>query len=208
MEEGETNKEKMNTENHNVQEPENEKHEELLEEGAAEETKVHVEEPPQKESRRKKAKKEKEIIEGLEQKVNELNDKYLRLFAEFENYRRRALSERLELIKTASEDIIRQLLPVIDDLHRALKAMEAHEDVESFKEGTELIYNKIKTILDQKGLKEMNTLGEVFNTDLHEAITTIPAASEDMKGKIVEEVQKGYTLNGKVIRYAKVIVGN
>jgi molecular chaperone GrpE len=198
----------MNGDNLNIQEPENEKHEELLEEGSTEATKAQPEEVPHKDSKRKKAKKEKEIIEGLEQKVNELNDKYLRLFAEFENYRKRALSERLELIKTASEDVIRQMLPVIDDFQRALKAMEAHESIDSFKEGTELIYNKMKTILDQKGLKEMNTIGEVFDTDLHEAITTIPAPSEEMKGKIVEEVQKGYTLNGKVIRYAKVIVGN
>ncbi len=199
--------EEKNKKNPIIKEVENERHEEPLKEGF-EQTKAHEEEPPQKESKKKKAKKEKEIIEGLEQKVNELNDKHLRLFAEFENYRKRALFERLELIKTASEDIISQLLPVIDDLHRALKAMEAHEDVESFKEGTELIYNKIKKILDQKGLKEMTTLGEVFNTDLHEALTTIPAASEDLKGRIIEEVQKGYTLNGKVIRYAKVIVGN
>lgn len=165
-------------------------------------------EEPHKEHKKKKPKKEKEIIEELEIKIKELNDKHLRLFAEFENYRKRALTERLELIKTASEDVIRQLLPVLDDFQRAMKAMDNHESIESFKEGTELIYNKIKTILDQKGLKEMNTLGEVFNTDFHEALTTIPSTSEEQIGKVVEEIQKGYTLNGKVIRYAKVIVAS
>jgi len=161
-----------------------------------------------KDHKKKKGKSDKETIEELQAKTLELNDKFLRLFAEFENYRKRAITERLELIKNASEDVIKQLLPIVDDYERALKSMNDNVDINSIKEGTELIYNKLKTLLEQKRVKEIITIGEVFNTDFHEAITTIPAPSEDMKGKVIEEVQKGYTLNDKVIRYAKVIVGN
>jgi molecular chaperone GrpE len=161
-----------------------------------------------KDHKKKKGKSDKETIEELQAKYNELNDKFLRLFAEFENYRKRSINERLELIKNASEDVIKQLLPIVDDYERALKSMNDNVDVNSIKEGTELIYNKLKTLLEQKKVKEMVSIGELFNTDFHEAITTIPAPSEDMKGKVLEEVQKGYTLNDKVIRYAKVIVGN
>lgn len=161
-----------------------------------------------KDHKKKKGKSDKETIEELQAKNNELNDKFLRLFAEFENYRKRAINERLELIKNASEDVIKQLLPIVDDYERALKSMNENTDINSVKEGTELIYNKIKTLLEQKRVKEITSIGEVFNTDFHEAITTIPATSEEMKGKVIEVVQKGYTLNDKVIRYAKVIVGS
>ena len=162
-----------------------------------------------KEHKKKKgSKSEKEINEEWQAKYNELNDRFLRLYAEFENYRRRALGERLELIKNASEEVIKELLPIVDDYERALKSMNENTDVQSIKEGTELIYNKIKYLLEQKKVKEINAIGEVFNTDFHEAVTTIPAPSEDMKGKVIEEVQKGYTINDKVIRYSKVIVGS
>ena len=157
---------------------------------------------------KKKKNSDKETIEELEIKVKELNDKFLRLYAEFDNYRRRALNERLDLIKYASEEVIKQLLPIVDDYERSLKAMNENTDVEVIKEGTELIYNKLQNLLEQKKVEPISTIGEVFNTDFHEAVTTIPSPSEDMKGKVIEEVQKGYTLNGKVIRYAKVIVGN
>ena len=162
-----------------------------------------------KEHKKKKgSKSEKEINEEWQAKYNELNDRFLRLYAEFENYRKRALTERLELIRNASEDVIKQLLPIVDDYERALKASNEISDFQTLKEGTELIYSKIKTLLEQKKVKEIIALGEVFNTDFHEAVTTIPAPTEDMKGKVIEEVQKGYTINDKVIRYSKVIVAS
>lgn len=146
--------------------------------------------------------------EELQNKINELNDKYLRLYSEFDNYRKRTLKEKIELNKTASMDVILTLLPVMDDFDRAVKTIEITEGVNAFNEGVLLIFNKLKKTLNQLGVEEMKTIGEVFNTDLHEAITNIPATTEDLKGKVVDEIQKGYVLNGKVIRYAKVVVGN
>lgn len=143
----------------------------------------------------------------LEAKVNELNDKYLRLYSEFDNYRKRTTKERIELSKTAGEDIFKSILPVIDDLERALKSGKDAADAKSIQEGINLIYNKFKNTLTQKGLEPMETIGKDFDPELHEAITNIPAPSEDMKGKVVDEVEKGYMLNGKIIRFAKVIVG-
>lgn len=140
-----------------------------------------------------------------EEKYAELNDKFLRLYSEFDNFRKRTFKERIELIKTASEDIIRTLLPVIDDLERALSSMKESSDKASY-EGINLIYQKFKNILSQKGVEEIKTAGEIFNTDFHEAVTTIPTEDEDQKGKIVETTEKGYLLSGKVIRFAKVIV--
>ncbi|MFH1159553.1 MAG: nucleotide exchange factor GrpE [bacterium] len=141
-------------------------------------------------------------------KIAELNDKYLRLFSEFDNYRKRTLKEKIELSKTASADVITSLLPVLDDFERAIKAYasSAESDV-PIDEGIILIYNKFLNILTQKGLEQMKTIGEPFDTDFHEAITNIPAPTPDMKGKVMDEVEKGYLLNGKVIRYAKVVVG-
>jgi molecular chaperone GrpE len=141
-------------------------------------------------------------------KIAELNDKYLRLYSEFDNYRRRTSKERIELTKTAGIEIISDLLPVVDDFQRALKSMEIASDIKSVKEGVELIYNKLNNTLSKKGLEAMDSKGKEFNPDLHEAITNIPAPSEDLIGKVIDEVEKGYTLNGKVIRYAKVVVGN
>jgi molecular chaperone GrpE len=140
-----------------------------------------------------------------EEKYAELNDKFLRLYSEFDNFRKRTVKERIDLIKTASEDIIRTLLPVIDDLERALASMKDQSDNASF-EGINLIYQKFKNILSQKGVEEIKTLGETFNTDFHEAVTTIPSENEEQKGKVVEVIEKGYLINGKVIRFAKVIV--
>jgi len=145
-----------------------------------------------------------------QEKVDELNDKYLRLYSEFDNYRKRTLKERIELSKTASEDIILSLLPVIDDLERALTAVirTADEQEVLTKDGIDLILNKFRNILSQRGLEPVSAVGEPFDVDFHDALTNIPAPSEELKGKVIEEVVKGYKLNGKVIRYSKVVVGN
>ncbi len=145
--------------------------------------------------------------EKLQQENAALNDKYLRLFAEFDNYKRRTQKERVELLQTAGKDVVVSLLPVLDDFERAIKATENATDVSAIREGIILVQNKLKSILGQKGLKEMESIHTVFDTDKHEAITNIPAPSDDLKGKVVDELEKGYTLNDKVIRFAKVVVG-
>lgn len=144
-----------------------------------------------------------------EEKFAELNDKHLRLHAEFENFKRRTAKERIELYKTAGEDVLSTLLPILDDFERAIKAKtDAGEELKE-EEGVLLIYNKMKSTLEQKGLKAMeDAVGQELNTDFHEAITNISAPSEDMKGKIIDVIEKGYFLNDKVIRYAKVVVAN
>ena len=145
--------------------------------------------------------------EKLQAEVQQLNDKYLRLYAEFDNYKRRTQKERVELLQTAGKDVIVSLLPVLDDFDRALKAMETATDVAPVKEGILLVSTKLKNTLAQKGLKDVESINQPFNTDFHEAITNIPAPSEDLKGKVIDEVEKGYTLNDNVIRFAKVVVG-
>lgn len=140
-------------------------------------------------------------------KLDEMKDKYLRLYADFDNYKKRMAKERLELMKDAGKDIILNLLPVMDDFTRAVKAAENAADATSVKEGMELIHGKLLKNLEQKGLKKMEAQGEAFNADLHEAITEIPAPSEELKGKVVDVVEDGYYLNDKIIRYAKVVVG-
>lgn len=135
------------------------------------------------------------------------NDKYLRLYAEFDNFRRRTNKERAEERLSAGKDTIVALLPVLDDFERAIKAMDTATDVIPVKEGVALIQNKLKHILGSKGLKEMESKGVAFDADLHEAITNIPAPADDLKGKVVDELEKGYYLNDKVIRFAKVVVG-
>jgi molecular chaperone GrpE len=145
--------------------------------------------------------------EKLQSEVQQLNDKYLRMYAEFDNYKRRTQKERVELLQTAGKDVIVSLLPVLDDFDRALKAMETAADVAPVKEGVLLVHNKLKNLLAQKGLKDVESINKEFNTDFHEAITNIPAPTEDLKGKVIDEVEKGYTLNDNVIRFAKVVVG-
>jgi molecular chaperone GrpE len=136
-------------------------------------------------------------------------DKYLRLYSEFENFRRRTTKERLEWMQTASKDVILNVLPVIDDMERALKSIETANDIsKSAIEGMELIYKKLYSIMEKTGLKPMNAQGQTFDPELHEAITQFPAPSPDMVGKVVDEVEKGYLLHDKVIRFAKVVVGN
>ena len=141
-------------------------------------------------------------------KFAEMNDQYLRLWSEFDNYRKRSARERVEFSKTAASDTFTAILPVLDDFDRAAKAMENAEDIAVVKEGMQLIYHKFRSILISKGLEEMNAQGETFDADFHEAITSIPSPDDSMKGKVVDEVEKGYSLNGKVIRFAKVVVGS
>jgi molecular chaperone GrpE len=146
--------------------------------------------------------------EKLRKQIAELNDKYLRLYSEFDNFRKRTMKEKSELIKTASEDVLKSVLPVIDDFERAIKANEAITDATPIKEGILLIYNKLKNSTQLKGLTALESIGQDFNADTMEAITHIPATDESQKGKVVDEVEKGYKLGDKVIRYAKVVVAN
>lgn len=151
----------------------------------------------------KSLKKEKSDKEKLE----ELNDKYLRLAAEYDNYRRRTLKEKIELSKSAGEDVLVNILPVMDDFERGLVSIDKAKELDAIKEGLLLIYNKFKEFLKQRGVKEIEALEQDFDTDVHEAVTKIPAPREELKGKIVDVIEKGYLLNDKVIRYAKVVIG-
>lgn len=151
------------------------------------------------------AEKEEETGEVQTKKYTELNDKYLRLYSDFDNYRKRVIKEKIEMSKTASEDVIISMLVILDDFERALGALEV-TDEDPMKEGVTLIYNKFKSLLVQKGLADIEAMGEIFDTDLHEAVANMPAPSKDMVNKIIDVTQKGYTLNGKVIRFAKVVV--
>jgi len=146
-------------------------------------------------------------IAMLNKQIEELKDKYLRLFADFDNHKKRSVRERQEWAASAGKDIVTAILPVIDDMERALKATNENTDVNAMREGLALVFTKFTNIMDQKGLKSLSSIGEPFDVEKHEAITEIPAPSEDMKGKVIDEVEKGYTLNDKVIRYAKVVVG-
>ncbi|MFD2202391.1 nucleotide exchange factor GrpE [Shivajiella indica] len=146
--------------------------------------------------------------EKLSQEVDELKDKYLRLYSEFENYRRRTSKERIELIRTASEELMKEILPVIDDFERAFKASEKEEDGAKVREGNQLVFHKLVKVLENKGVKVMeNLIGKPFDADTQEAITQIPAPTEDLKGKVIDVVENGYTLGDKVIRFAKVVTG-
>ncbi len=158
---------------------------------------THLNEPVSEESE----------IEQLRSDVQEQKDKYLRLMAEFDNFRRRTAKERLELIQTAGKDVITSLLDVLDDCDRAEKQMQDTDDIKLVKEGVSLVFAKMRSTLQAKGVKEMKSVNEEFDVEKHEAITEIPAPNEELKGKVVDEVQKGYYLNDKLIRFAKVVVG-
>lgn len=147
-----------------------------------------------------------DTMESLQMKANEWQDKYMRLFADFENYKKRMRQERFDLISTAGSDLILDILPVVDDFERGLKSFETVTDIEAVKQGYLLIYNKLINILKQKGLEPMNSLDTEFNTDFHEALTMVP--NPDKKNRVVEVVEKGYLLREKVLRFAKVVVGN
>lgn len=146
-------------------------------------------------------------VDTLKEELSLANDKYLRLYAEFDNFRRRTIKEREEARKLEGKDLIVSLLPVLDDFDRALRAMESATDVAPVKEGVTLIQNKLKNALTKNGLKEMESIGTPFDPELQEAITNIPAPTEDWKGKVIDEMEKGYFLNDRVVRFAKVIVG-
>ena len=146
-------------------------------------------------------------IEELEIQVAESKDKYLRLFAEFDNYKKRNIKEKLDTIKSAAQDTLSTLLPVLDDFDRAKKAAEDETSTEPFSEGVMMVYNKLYSTVSTKGLQKMETNGEVFDPEIHEAITKIPAPTEDLKGKVVDTIEAGYTLNDKIIRHAKVVIG-
>ncbi len=150
---------------------------------------------------------EEKKINELTAQVSELNDRYLRLSAEYDNYRKRTLKERMELIKSAGEGLLKGLLPVVDDFDRAVAHLSEASDLDAVKEGIHLIYNKFQEYLKQNGVSEIEAKEKAFDTDLHEAITKIPAPTEDMKGKVMDCVEKGYMLNDKVMRFSKVVVG-
>ncbi len=150
----------------------------------------------------------KQKIEELEEEKNNLNDKFLRLFSEFENYKKRTNKEKLDLIATASERVLVSLLPIIDDFERANQHNKNVEDAAALKEGFELIYSKMVALLKKYEVEEIAAKGENFDTDLHEAITHFPAQDEEMKGKVMDVVEKGYKLKDKVIRFAKVVIAN
>ena len=183
-----------------------------------EEAAIQEEAPKQEEKKgflkKDKKDKSKEQIAALEKKVEELEakaakdkDDYIRLMAEFDNYRRRTAQEKLEIVSMASVETIKGLLPVLDDCERALQVLKDSDDSDAAKEGTELIYNKLMTYLKSKGLAVIEALGQPFDTDVHEAVAQFPVQEEEKKGKVFDVVQTGYTLNGKVIRFAKVVVG-
>lgn len=181
------------------QEPKAQKEKQQLAEDTIKETGAQTKEEVQEEES-KEAK--------LEAEVADLKDKYLRLYSDFENFRKRTAKERLDLIQTASEGVLKDLIPIVDDFERAFKASEKEEDAVKIQEGNQLIFQKLVRVLESKGLKVMEDLvGKPFDAETQEAITQIPAASEDMKGKVIDVVEKGYTLGEKVVRYAKVITG-
>lgn len=186
--------------------------EKMAEELNVEETKDTAEEQPQNDQAEDAApltheeQLEKEL-EDAQAVIEEQKDKYLRLSAEFDNYRKRTMKEKAELILNGGEKSISSILPVIDDFERAIKTMETAKDVKAVKEGVELIYNKFMAVMAQNGVKVIETKDQPLDTDYHEAIAVIPAPSEEQKGKILDCVQTGYTLNDKVIRHAKVVVG-
>ncbi len=163
----------------------------------------------EKSSKRKKSKKDKKEaqIEELGEKLQEMQDKHLRLQAEFDNFRRRTIKEKADLIKSGGESVLVNILPVIDDFERALDSLKEVSDDDAGKQGTTLIYNKFQEFLKQNNVKEIEALHQDFDVDLHEALTKIPAPEEGLKGKVVDVISKGYCLNEKVIRFAKVVIG-
>lgn len=164
-------------------------------------------ETTQEEAPAEEAEKQEQELEKAHAALEEQKDKYLRLSAEFDNYRKRTMKEKAELILNGGEKTITSILPIVDDFERALKNMETATDVSAIREGVELIYNKFMSVLGQNGVKVIETKEQALNTDFHEAIAVIPAPQEELKGKILDCVQTGYTLNDKVIRHAKVVVG-
>ena len=197
----------MTKEKNHSQEEEVLKNEEVTTDEAVQNEEVNAEETAQEEAAELTPEEQlANMLAEAQQMVSEERDKYLRLSAEFDNYRKRTLKEKAEIIKNGGEKTLTAILPVLDDFERALKNMEASEETKAMKEGVELIFNKFNKILSQEGLQKIETEGREFDVDFHEAIALIPAPSEDLKGKILDCVQTGYMLNDKVIRHAKVAV--
>ena len=196
----------MTKEKNHPQEEEILKNEEVTTDEAVQNEEVNAEETAQEAAELTPEEQLANMLAEAQQMVSEERDKYLRLSAEFDNYRKRTLKEKAELIKNGGEKTLTAILPVLDDIERALKNMEASEETKAMKEGVELIFNKFNKILSQEGLQKIETEGREFDVDFHEAIALIPAPSEDLKGKILDCVQTGYMLNDKVIRHAKVAV--
>ena len=163
--------------------------------------------PEENESSNTEENEEQDPLVKMQQERDELKDKHLRLMAEFDNFKRRSYKEKLDTLKTAAKDTIVELLPILDDFDRAKANAEDENSEEPFSEGVLMIYNRLHTTLKNMGLEVMNTNGEPFDPDFHAAMTEIPAPSEELKGKIVDTIEKGYTLKGKIIRHAKVVVG-
>lgn len=196
------NKDNLNVEEQEITQPADTTNEETHA-GLDEHTDNSTEELPADEPETKVAEEDDTARE-----LTELKDKYLRLYADFENFRRRTAKEKLDLVSTANESLMLALLPVLDDFERAMQSFENASDTAALKEGVQLIYNKLFKNLETKGLKPMTARGEAFNADLHESVTQFPAPSDDLKGKVIDEIEKGYMLNDKVIRFAKVVVGS
>ena len=172
--------------------------------------KENIEVTDAKEKKPRRSRKDNKLQKQLEEtqiELAEMKDKFLRLFAEFDNFKKRNSKERIDLMKNAGQKMITDLLPVLDDFNRAKKSAEDENTDEIFSEGVELVYHKLNNILKSKGLEEMSTNGEEFNPEYHESITKIPAPTEEMKGKVIDTIQTGYTLNDKIIRHPQVVVG-
>jgi molecular chaperone GrpE len=197
------NEKDLNT-NETPEQPEKEEKTDAINENPAEKTRSK---PKFKKTGKKTEDKLKKELEEKKQELTELKDKYLRLYAEFDNYKKRTIKEKLELMGTASQDILSHLLPVLDDFDRAKQSADDENSTEVFSEGVTLVYEKLYSLLRAKGLEPMVTNGEVFDPEFHEAITEIPAPSEELKGKIVDTIEKGYKLKDKIIRHAKVVIG-
>jgi len=170
------------------------------------ENETHADDNAHKKTKHKKDKNEF-LVQELGEKLAEINDKHLRLQAEFDNFRKRTMKEKAELIKSGGESVLVNILPVVDDFERALNSLKDVSDEDAGKKGTQLIYNKFSEFLKQNNIKVIEAVNQDFNVDLHEAITKIPAPDESLKGKVVDVLQKGYLLNEKVIRFAKVVIG-
>lgn len=177
------------------------------EESLETEVKDNVEAKDKKKKGSKKDNKLELRIEELEGELAEAKDKYLRLFAEFDNFKKRNIKERMDILKSAAQETLQAILPVLDDFDRAKAAAEDENSAETISEGVLMVYNKLYAVLGTKGLKPMESTGEVFDPELHEGITEISAPSDDMKGKNIDTIEKGYYLNDKIIRHAKVVVG-
>lgn len=183
------------------------KKEETSQEETGEVKKTKKKTTSKRSSKKNSLDKAKAEVEEKTIELAELKDKFLRLFAEFDNYKKRTVKEKLNLMKTASQDLMEVLLPVLDDFDRAKKSSDDENSSEVFTEGVSMVYTKINSLLQAKGLHAMESTGEIFDPELHDAITEIPAPNEDLKGKIVDTIEKGYLLQDKIIRHAKVVVG-